>query len=49
MCSVGDSFGVEIDTEVRQYEFNNCGKTFKSIGSAVSCPKCFSKDVKQVD
>ncbi len=48
MCSVGDSFGVEIEggMEVHQYKCNHCSKTFKGIGANVKCPKCNSKDVK---
>jgi len=51
MCSVGDSFGVELEggMEVHEYVCNNCGKSFKGIGSNVGCPKCRSKDVKCID
>ncbi len=51
MCSVGDSFGVEIEggTEVHYYACNKCGKEFKGIGINVRCPKCNSLDVKCTD
>ncbi|HEY9206058.1 MAG TPA: hypothetical protein VIO58_09060 [Candidatus Methanoperedens sp.] len=51
MCSVGDSFGVELEggMEAHEYVCNNCGKSFKGIGSNLVCPKCRSKDVKCMD
>ncbi len=48
MCSVGDSFGVELSsgTDMHEFECNACSKKFKGIGTNVRCPKCHSKDVK---
>ncbi|MCE8422837.1 MAG: hypothetical protein J5U17_05060 [Candidatus Methanoperedens sp.] len=48
MCSVGDSFGVELEggMEAHEYQCNHCSKNFKGIGTNVRCPKCFSTDVK---
>ncbi len=51
MCSVGDSFGVELESgvEPRNYTCNNCGKKFKGIGTNLLCPKCHSKDIKCIE
>jgi len=51
MCSVGDSFGVELEggMEVHEYVCNHCGKSFRAVGSIVDCPKCRSKDVKCIE
>ncbi|VVB90380.1 Uncharacterised protein [uncultured archaeon] len=51
MCSVGDSFGMEIEggTEVHYYVCNHCSKKFKGIGINMTCPKCHSKDVKCIE
>jgi Zn finger protein HypA/HybF involved in hydrogenase expression len=51
MCSVGDSFGVELENGIDMYEYscNSCGKKFKGIGTNVRCPKCHGKDVKCLD
>jgi Zn finger protein HypA/HybF involved in hydrogenase expression len=51
MCSVGDSFGVELSEgmEMKDYECNNCSKKFKGIGTNLVCPKCHSIDVKCKD
>jgi rubrerythrin len=48
MCSVGDSFGVELGegTDMHEYVCNDCGKKFKGIGTNVRCPKCQSKNTK---
>ncbi len=51
MCSVGDSFGVELEggMESHSYLCNHCSKTFKGIGTNLKCPKCFSEDIKCID
>ncbi|CAG0997181.1 MAG: hypothetical protein OIN86_17375 [Candidatus Methanoperedens sp.] len=51
MCSVGDSFGVELEggMESHKYLCNHCSKMFKGIGTNLKCPKCFSKDIKCVE
>jgi Zn finger protein HypA/HybF involved in hydrogenase expression len=51
MCSVGDSFGVELEsgTDMLEYVCNTCSEKFKGIGTNVRCPKCHSKDVKWVN
>lgn len=48
MCSVGDSFGVELQsgaTDMYEFVCNDCSKKFKGIGTNVRCPKCHSKNV----
>ncbi len=51
MCSVGDSFGVELEEgmEPHQYECNQCSKKFKGIGTNLRCPKCHSKDITCIE
>ena len=51
MCSVGDSFDIEIEggMDVHKYECRQCNNTFKGIGANLRCPKCQSKDVKCLD
>ncbi len=51
MCSVGDTMGMEIEGGIEPHEYvcNHCGKKFKAIGKNVSCPKCFSKDVRCIE
>lgn len=51
MCSVGDSFGVELEggMEPHEYVCNHCGKSFKGIGTGQKCPKCHSTDVKCIE
>jgi Zn finger protein HypA/HybF involved in hydrogenase expression len=51
MCSVGDSFGIEIEggMEPHEYVCNHCGKEFKGIGAGQRCPKCHSTDVKCIE
>jgi rubrerythrin len=51
MCSVGDSFGVELEEGVEPHDYvcNQCGKKFKGIGTNLRCPKCHSTDNKCVE
>ena len=49
MCSVGESYGVDIDDDIptKKYMCNKCGNKFKGMGRNVSCPGCQSKDVNE--
>ncbi len=40
MCSVGDSFGIEIEggMEAHEYMCKHCGKEFKGIGAGQKTP-----------
>ncbi|HEX7575149.1 MAG TPA: hypothetical protein VF360_02130 [Candidatus Methanoperedens sp.] len=51
MCSVGDSFGVELETGMKPHEYvcNHCGKKFKDMGTNLCCPKCHSTDNKRIE
>ena len=51
MCSVGDSFGVELETDMEPHDYvcNQCGKKFKGIGTNLRCPKCHSTDNKRIE
>jgi len=51
MCSVGDSFGVELEGGMEPHEYlcNQCGKKFKGIGTNLRCPKCHSTDNKCIE
>ncbi|MGP8330937.1 MAG: hypothetical protein ACT6FB_01135 [Methanosarcinaceae archaeon] len=47
MCSVGDSFDVNIEGKlpVKEYVCNDCKNQFKGIGKNVMCPSCQSRNV----
>ena len=46
MCSVGDSFNVEIAEDIIMCEYvcKDCGKEFKGIGTNLKCPACKSSN-----
>lgn len=50
MCSVGDSFNIDIAEDVKpsEYKCGDCGKIFKGIGVNIKCPKCNSGNTKIV-
>ena len=43
MCSIGDSFNIDIkeDIKIGEYVCKDCGKEFKGVGK-VRCPSCKS-------
>ncbi|AEH60195.1 conserved hypothetical protein [Methanosalsum zhilinae DSM 4017] len=51
MCSVGDSYDLNIDEQIpaKKYTCNECNNKFKGIGKNVACPSCGSKNVREQD
>jgi DNA-directed RNA polymerase subunit RPC12/RpoP len=51
MCSVGDSFNIDLseNIEMVEYRCNDCGKKFKGMGMVTSlkCPSCHSKNTSK--
>ncbi|MGP8321925.1 MAG: hypothetical protein ACT6FE_06345 [Methanosarcinaceae archaeon] len=49
MCSVGDSFDVNIENKlpVKEYICDDCKNQFKGIGKNVMCPSCQSTNVAE--
>lgn len=47
MCSVGDSFDIDMEEQIhpKDYVCKDCGNRFKGIGKNVKCPSCLSKNV----
>ena len=46
MCSVGDSFNIDIAEGIKtsEYECGDCRRKFKGVGKNVRCPECDSKN-----
>ena len=50
MCSVGDSFNIDIAEGIKtsEYECEDCGRKFKGIGKNVKCPNCSSGNTRMM-
>lgn len=51
MCSVGDSFNIDISNDVtpRSYRCKDCGKEYRGIGTNPKCPECDSANTEVED
>ncbi len=49
MCSVGDSFNLEIQAlNSKFYKCLDCNNEFRGVGNKIVCPSCSSQNVEKL-